>query len=174
LTEEYVSSRIERVPSLGQSLINDLARATAMLPTNTPMRLPEERLIQAVRSLVCEEAHHGHVVVIGHGGVSLLGWRPNGVRVFAILLHASKAWRVEQLARRYGIHHDEAARRIERTDEARKRYQRHYFDSDMYDARQYDLVLNTERIGLDAAIRSTVASVRELADEPSPAESHRR
>ncbi len=57
------------------------------------------------------------------------------------------AWRVAQLAQRYAIDADEARRRIERTDDARARFQKHYFDSDIYDCRQYDLVLNTESLG---------------------------
>jgi cytidylate kinase len=151
MSADYLSRSIERPPTLGESLIADLARASAMLHFNTEWRMPEAPLIDAVRSLVYESAETGHVVVIGHGGVSLLGWRPNGVRVLAILLQASAKWRVDQLARRFNISHAEAQRRIECTDAARRRYQQHYFDCDMYDSRRYDLVLNTERMGLELA-----------------------
>jgi cytidylate kinase len=152
ISTEYLARTCERPPSFGESLIADLARASAMLPFNTEWRMPDDPIIDRVRALVYECAAGGDVVVIGHGGVSLLGWRPAGIAVLAILLQAGTAWRMNQLARRYGIDHDEAQRRIERTDEARKRFLRHYFDNDMYDSRQYDLVLNTERLGLEAAI----------------------
>ena len=46
-----------------------------------------------------------------------------------------------------GLQRDEAARRIKRTDEARVRYQQHYFNAHMYDCTLYDLVLNTEVLG---------------------------
>jgi cytidylate kinase len=82
---------------------------------------------------------------LGAGGLSV-------GEAIAAALHAPQAWRIEQLARRYGIARDEARRRIERSDDARARYQRHYFDSDVYDSRQYDLVLNTESLGVDLAI----------------------
>jgi cytidylate kinase len=150
---------------LGESLIADLARASAMLPFNTEWRMPDDPIIDRVRSLVFECAERGHVVVIGHGGVSLLGWRPAGVEVLAILLQAGREWRVAQLARRYGIEPHDARRRVLRTDEARKRYLRHYFDSDMYDSRQYDIVLNTERLGLDLAISLALGAVRRVADD---------
>jgi cytidylate kinase len=152
ISTEYLARTCERPPSFGESLIADLARASAMLPFNTEWRMPDDPIIDRVRALVYECAAGGDVVVIGHGGVSLLGWRPAGIAVLASLLQAGTAWRMNQLARRYGIDHDEAQRRIERTDEARKRFLRHYFDNDMYDSRQYDLVLNTERLGLEAAI----------------------
>jgi cytidylate kinase len=135
--------------------------------------MPDDPIIDRVRSLVFECAAGGHVVVIGHGGVSLLGWRPAGVRVLAILLQAGTGWRVEQLARRCGIDRAEAQRRIARTDEARKRYLRHYFDNDMYDSRQYDLVLNTERMGLDLAIALAIAATRAMADDGGALQDHR-
>ena len=151
LAPEIVAERIERPPNAGEQLISDLAAATAMLPIPAA-QYRTEFIIETVRETVIESARAGHVVAIGHGGVSLLGWRPDGIPVLAILLRAGRAWRIEQLARRYAIASDEARRRIERSDEARARYQRHYFDSDVYDSRQYDLVLNTESLGVDVAI----------------------
>jgi cytidylate kinase len=148
---DYLAETIERPPSLGQSLIADLARASAMVQFSA-WQPPDEIIIESVRTLVFEYAAKGHVVVIGHGGPSLLGWRPAGVRVLAILLRAGRRWRIAQLGRRYAIDEADAQRRIERTDEARQRYQMHYFKSDMYDSRQYDLVLNTEALGLELAI----------------------
>lgn len=171
LSPDFVAQHIERPPSAGERLMADLAAATAMLPI-VPAQFPaEELIVEAVRDTVIEQARNGHVVVIGHGGVSMLGWRPNGIAVLAILLRAGRAWRVEQLARRYAIAPGEARRRIERTDDARARYQRHYFDSDVYDCRQYDLVLNTESLGLELAtsIATNVATVSAGAQaRPAP------
>jgi cytidylate kinase len=151
LSAEFVAQRIERPPNAGERLIADLAAATAMLPIPAAQLQPDELIVQAVRDEVIAQARRGDVVVIGHGGVSMLGWRPEGIPVLAMLLRAGRAWRIEQLARRFAIASDEARRRIERIDDARARYQRHYFDSDVYDCRQYDLVLNTESLGLELA-----------------------
>jgi cytidylate kinase len=167
MSPDYLARTVERPPTLGESLIADLARASAMLPFNTEWRMPDDPIIDRVRALVYEHAESGHVVVIGHGGVSLLGWRPAGIRVLAILLQAGSKWRVAQLARRFSIDHAEAQRRITRSDEARKRYQQHYFACDMYDSRQYDLVINTERMGLDLAIALSTTTARALAGDLS-------
>jgi cytidylate kinase len=165
MSTKFLGATVERPPTLGESLIADLARASAMLPFNTEWRMPDDPIIERVRAIVYECAEDGHVVVIGHGGVSLLGWRPAGVQVLAILLQAGNDWRVGQLSRRYAIDRQEAQRRIARTDAARKRYLRHYFDIDMYDSRQYDLVLNTERLGLDLAIGLATRAAHALAGE---------
>jgi cytidylate kinase len=159
LPRDYVAQRIERPPNAGERLMAEVAAASAMLPIPLFQDRDEDQLVDSVRDVVLDHANRGHVVVIGHGGVSMLGWRPNGVRVLAVLLRASRGWRVGQLARRYGIARDEAQRRIARTDEARARYVKHYFDMDLYDPTQYDAVLNTETIGLERAI----AIVRDLA-----------
>jgi cytidylate kinase len=165
VSTKFLGASVERPPTFGETLIADLARASAMLPFNTEWRMPDDPIIDRVRAIVFECAEEGHVVVIGHGGVSLLGWRPAGVRVLAILLQAGTDWRIDQLARRCAIDHTEAARRIARTDDARKRYLRHYFDIDMYDSRQYDLILNTERLGLDLAIALATQAARAAANE---------
>lgn len=164
-SNDFLNRTLEQPPKFGESLIATLARATAMMPGALTLKMPDERVIDAARALVVEQAQSGHVVVLGHGGVSMLGWRPAGVRVLAILLQAGRAWRIEQLTRRYVMDRGEAQRRVERTDEARKRYLRHYFDSDMYDSRQYDLVLNTERLGLDLAIALATDAARRTAEE---------
>jgi cytidylate kinase len=160
IAPEVVAERVERPPSAGEQLMSDLAAATAMLPIPAAQLHSAEFIIDTVRETVLEHARRGDVVVIGYGGVSLLGWRPEGIPVLAILLRAGRAWRIEQLARRYAIAGDEARRRIDRTDDARARYQRHYFDSDLHDSRQYDLVLNTESLGVElaAAIATSVAT----------------
>jgi cytidylate kinase len=163
LAPEIIAERIERPPSAGELLISDLAAATAMLPIPAVQVHSAEFIIDTVRETVIERARAGHVVVIGHGGVSLLGWRPDGIAVLAILLRAGRVWRIEQLARRYSITNDEARRRIERSDDARTRYQRHYFDSDVYDSRQYDLVLNTESLGVDLTISLATSVAIEYA-----------
>ena len=161
----YLERALERPPNLGESMISTLARATAMVPGASPLRMPDEQIIDAVRALVLDYAERGDVVVIGHGGVSLLGWRPLGTKVLSILLQAGREWRIEQLARRFEIGRDEARRRILRTDDARVRYQQHYFNSHMYDCALYDMILNTERLGLATAVELATAAARSLAAE---------
>jgi CMP/dCMP kinase len=159
---EYLESRLERPPKFGESLMATLARATAMVPGTSTLQMPDEQIIDAVRTLVLEQAQNGHTVVIGHGGVSMLGWRPTNIPVLSILLQAGKDWRIEQLARRYNIAREEAAQRIRSTDDARARYQQHYFNAHVYDCALYDMVLNTEVLGLENSVALAITAVRGL------------
>ena len=160
---DFLAERLERPPTMGDRLIADLAASSAMMWFVPPAEQPDEIIIATVREIVMEHAGRGHVVVIGHGGRSMLGWRPAGVPVLAILLRASRAWRVEQLARRYGIDAREAQKRIDRTDDARLRYQKHYFNSDLYDSRQYDLVLSAESLGLALTVEIATLAATSVA-----------
>jgi cytidylate kinase len=164
-SNEYLERTLERPPKFGESLIATLARATAMVPGATTLQMPDEQIIDAVRALVLEQAQNGHVVVIGHGGVSMLGWRPTNIPVLSILLQAGLEWRIEQLARRYNITRDDAIRRIKTIDAARVKYQQHYFNAHMYDCALYDLVLNTEVLGLDNAVALATTAVRALVTD---------
>lgn len=169
-SREHLAERIERPPSLGHTLMADLARAAAMLPMSGGVALPEETIIASVRGLVFEYAQQGHVVVIGHGGRSLFGWHPPEVRVLAILVHAGRAWRVARLTERLNIGAAEAERRIARVDEARQRFQKHFFDSNMYESRQYDLVLNSQTLGIELASALATQVARAFAGESLPAD----
>src|SRR6202011_3036980 len=100
LAPAFVAERIERPPTAGERLMADLAAASAMLPVPAVFTDPEELIVQTVRELVMEHARRGHVVVIGHGGVSMLGWRPAGIPGLAVRLRAGRTWRIETLARR--------------------------------------------------------------------------
>jgi cytidylate kinase len=159
---DYLERMLERPPKFGESLVATLARATAMMPGTQTMQMPDEQLIDTARTMVLEQARTRHVVAIGHGGAGMLGWRPKNTPVVAILLQAGRNWRIKQLARRFSIDLDEAAKRIKTTDDARVKYQKHYFNSNMYDCSLYDLVLNTEVLGLDNAVQVAKAAVLAL------------
>ena len=161
-SSDYLERTLECPPKFGESLIATLARATAMVPGASGLQMPDEQIIDAVRGFVLEQAQQGHVVAIGHGGVSLLGWRPTNIPVLSILLQAGLEWRIEQLARRYGITREDAKRRIKSIDEARVRYQQHYFNANMYDCALYDLVLNTEVLGLANSVALATTAVQTL------------
>jgi len=150
LTESYVAETAEQPRGLGGRLI-DVALASAMLGRPREYRPTDEQLLSAARELIVETASGGDVVVIGHGGPVLL--RPfERAQKLMILLYAGVDWRIAQVAQRFAVSADEARRRVERVDAARARYFQQNFGIHPYEARDYDLILNTERLGLDNAL----------------------
>lgn len=148
---EYLQSIQEAPPSFANTFMHDLARATALVQA-MEWKSTEETVLREIRALVLERATQGHVVLIGQGGSKLLAGSIPAHDLFSIFLHARREWRIEQVMQRFTWHREEATERVRRTDDLRRKYLQHFFSADLYDARTYDLVIDTERIGVDAAI----------------------
>jgi cytidylate kinase len=105
-------------------------------------------------------ALRGNVLIKGWGAATLLREVPNvlSVRVCAPMEH-----RVHVMMERLGRKDAHAIRAdIERFDAARGRTLRAYFNVEQEDARLYHMVLNTERLSIEAC----VDAICELAESP--------
>jgi cytidylate kinase len=156
---EYLRRVDEAPPSLASTFMQDIARATALVHA-MDIRSTENAVHDEILSIVLERAATGSVVLIGHGGASLLVPHVGRKDIFSLLLHASRSWRIGQVMERFGIGRTEAEQRVRQTDELRRRYVQHFFSTDIYDAHNYDLVLDTERTGMPAAIAIVLATLR--------------
>lgn len=155
---EYLQRIDEQPPSLASTFLRDIARASALVQA-MDVRSTEHAVHEEIRNIVLERARRGHVVLIGHGGARLLANHVPRAQIFSLLLHAQRHWRVRQVMQRFSIDAAEAEERVRRTDELRRRYMAHFFDADIYDAHHYDLVLDTERVGIPAAIEIAKAAL---------------
>jgi cytidylate kinase len=112
----------------------------------------------------CEEilglAQRGNVLIKGWGAATLLRDVP---QVISVRVCAPMDFRVRVMMERLGRTDANAVRgEIERFDAARTRSLRAYFDVEQEDARLYHIVLNTERLSIDACVNA----VCELAEGP--------
>lgn len=158
-TASYLEKIDERPPTAASSFMTDLARATALVQA-MEWRSTEHTVVDEIRTLVVERAENGHVVVVGHGGPQLLKGIVPPENVFSIMLHAHRTWRIRQVQKRWSLSLEEATERVRRTDELRKKYLQHFFAADLYDARAYDVVIDSERVGLEAAVELARSAVR--------------
>ncbi|HKW44656.1 MAG TPA: cytidylate kinase-like family protein [Candidatus Eremiobacteraceae bacterium] len=108
----------------------------------------EERLVQLTASIIEEHAHREPLVVIGRGAPVLLKERRD---VFRVFVAASVEGRVARICRRTGATHDEALRDIKKSDQHRAAYMQTYYHADWRDPGNYDLVVNTDRLGVELA-----------------------
>ena len=90
---------------------------------------------------------HGRAIIVGRGANFVL---PPGRR-FRIRIVAPEKKRVKKISADYGITLNEAKRRIIKTESARRAFIRKYFNADIADPLNYDLVINTGTISIDAA-----------------------
>ncbi|MBC5811704.1 MAG: cytidylate kinase family protein, partial [Candidatus Eremiobacteraeota bacterium] len=86
-----------------------------------------------------------------------LAGMPGLVRVF---LTASVAWRTERLMESFHFTRERAAAELVRTDAARRRVAKDHYKMTWGDPRNYDLILDTERFGVEGTVSIVVAAVR--------------
>lgn len=92
---------------------------------------------------------HGHALILGRGASFIL---PQEVSL-RVLVVAPLQTRIDNVMRGYGASSDEARRRVMRTEADRRAFIRKYFNADMTDPLNYDLVINTKNLSIDAAVK---------------------
>ena len=89
---------------------------------------------------------HGRAIIVGRGANFIL---PPEQR-FRVRVTAPQKLRIQNVARDYNISAEEAKRRIIKTESNRKAFIRKYFNADIADPNNYDLVINTSTLNIDS------------------------
>ena len=93
-------------------------------------------------------ARLGHVVLVGRGANAVTAGLSNVLHVRLVGPFERRCKHAESF---YHLSAEEAVKFVRTTDRAREQYMRRYFQIDINDPRQYDLTINTGRIGFEAA-----------------------
>jgi cytidylate kinase len=110
-------------------------------------------IIQAIE----ETADRGKVVIAAHAASHALASRADAIRV---LVTASPETRRARVAEEQGLGEKDAARAIERSDTARADYLKRFYGARRELPTQYDLVVNTDRLTPDEAVKLVVLAVK--------------
>jgi cytidylate kinase len=105
--------------------------------------------LQHLTQIVSAIGAHGHAIIVGRGASYIL---PKEV-CLRLLVIAPLEVRIQNVMRTYKVTDNEARRQVMRTEADRKAFIRKYFQADMMDPMNYDLVINTEHIDIDLAVR---------------------
>ena len=151
LDPEDVRRWDERVPSsfgFAQSLFDFY---------NKPL---DERLWQAQRDAIREMANHESCVIVGRNSEYILHEFDHCLHVFA---HAGFQRRVKRMSGMMpGVSLDQVASDVKQADRARKKNCEYYTRTVYGDSRNYDLTLNTEKLGIDKAVQLVLAAAEDL------------
>ena len=109
-------------------------------------------------AVILELASRRQTVIIGRGAQVVLKDVPQVVRARVV---APSRVRAARLSQTLGLDPEEARAHLERHDAERRALVRQIFDHDLRDWGLYNLVLNTESLDLDGAVRV----IRRLVDE---------
>jgi len=161
LPADAVAQREERAAGLLERLARTLAAgspemfiATAGAPRVEP---DEAAIVQLTERVIAEAAAHGRIVLVGRGAQAVLAQRPDALHAYVV---AGKAWRMQLAVERLGVNPAEVAKVVDETDRRRDQYVRTYYGRHRQDVVNYDMVVNTEKLGIDGAAALVVAEAR--------------
>lgn len=158
--DEKLPGFLQRLGSaLAASSIEDAMPAVPFSEQVPPMSM-HDRLVGLTRTLIQEAAERGNAVIVGRGAAFVLGKRPETLHV---QLHADLEARVRFILSRVeelppgeqqNTPLDEQSVRelCKSIDSARADYIRRLYRADWLDARNYDISLDTGRLGVDRTV----------------------
>ncbi len=129
--------------------------------------------IEAMHDYIYDLAIRNSLVILGRGGSILFRDYPPALHVRVV---AQFSHRVQKVMKLYDLNSETAVKLVKEKDREKKQYYRQVFDVNWDNLRGYELVLNTENIGLEDAADIIVSSYqihaepREIKDGPGSME----
>src|SRR5881397_1094339 len=161
LPPDAVAQREERAPGLLERLARTLAAGSPEMfiaTTGVPRVEPDEAaIVQLTERVIAEAAAQGRIVLVGRGAQAVLAQRPDALHAYVV---AGKPWRIRLAVERLGVIEPDAERVLDETDRRRDQYVRTYYGRPRQDVVNYDLVLNTEKLGIEGAAALVVTEAR--------------
>jgi cytidylate kinase len=139
VSEQLLATLDERGLSILEDWISSLVHNRHLWP---------DQYLQHLMNVIGTLGKHGRAVVVGRGANFVL---PPEQR-FRVRITASQRLRIENVVRDFNLSPDEAKRRVIKTESNRKAFIRKYFNADIADPTNYDLVINTETLTVDNAV----------------------
>lgn len=132
-------------------------RKNKVVGPDSPEYLSEDNLFELQAKTIREVAERESCIIVGRAADYVLRDNPDVVRVF---VHAPFEYCVQVLEERYGMPERDAKRVIREIDDARSRYYRVHTGNEWTDARNYDLCLNSARLGFDRCVDAIIAHMK--------------
>jgi cytidylate kinase len=110
-----------------------------------------------IRSVLEESAEQGNVVIVAHAASLALGGNPDVLRV---LITASPETRAKRVAEAQNVDEAEAKKIVERGDANRADYLKRFYSAGAESPTHYDIVINTDRVGVDDAAALILGAAR--------------
>jgi CMP/dCMP kinase len=150
LTVAEVRDREERVPSLVERLTSAMAMGSQewASPIAEAKRPTDEQLIEVTHHIVEEAIARGPLVVVGRGTQEMLAEREDTLHVFC---YAPRKALIARTIKREGVSAEEATRLVDNTNKDRDQWVRLHWERDRRAHENYDLSVNTERLGIEGA-----------------------
>lgn len=118
--------------------------------------LDDTRYLKGLQSIIKELARSQSVVIRGRGSQFILKDYP---MTFHVLTVASLDTRVKRVMESLKLNEESAKKEIARSDGSRRQFIKRYFQAELEDPVNYDLVLNTDYLSFEATASIVVDAV---------------
>ncbi len=151
MTPAEVSAREERVPSLVERMASAMALG---VPEVMPVvgdfvsQPSEERLVMVTRRVIEDAVRAGPAVLVGRGAQCMLAASTDALHVYC---YAPMEELVRYAVEVLGVPFPDAERKVTEMNRQREAWVRQHFKRDWRDLANYDLCVNTARLGVDGA-----------------------
>ena len=108
-----------------------------------------DQLHQAQSEIVREVAEEGSCVIVGRCADHVLRSRVPTLNIF---IHSEMAYKIERSVEEHNMPRDRAASLLTRRDKARAHHYRFYTDRKWGDSRNYDLCLDSGKLGVENCV----------------------
>jgi cytidylate kinase len=161
MTPAEVSAREERVPSLVERMASAMALGVPeMMPVvgDLAAQPSEERMVMMTQRVIEDAVRAGPAVLVGRGAQCMLAARADALHVFC---YAPTEELVRYAVEVLDIPFHEAGRKVAEMNHQREEYVKLHFKRDWRDLANYDLCVNTARLGLDGSAELVTQLARE-------------
>jgi cytidylate kinase len=113
--------------------------------------------LDRLQSVIYEVAKKGNAVFFGRGSQLML----NSFNcAFHVLVTGSTEKRVERLMKEMNIEKEIAEKILQRSDQDKRGFLKFAFNEDWLNPRLYDLILNTDKLSVESAVKMTIDAAR--------------
>lgn len=151
ISEEELESRDEKVPSYWKVILQSggYRNTDAYMPPHVFTQTDGD-LFKAEAEIIKQNAKEHSVVVVGRCGAYILREHPNHVNIF---LYGNSDFRGDRIQKQYDVSEEEAQKMMTQNDKERSRYIHTFTGKIMTEASQYDLSIDTSKIGVDHCVQ---------------------
>ena len=139
-----------------RSLLSGGYHGGALLSPESPDFTRDDNLFNYQAKIIRELAQEGSCVIIGRCADNILKEEPHAVRVF---VHAPASFCLQEAMKVNSLPQREVEKKIAQTDEYRAKFYHYYTGKDWNDARNYDLSLDSSRLGFDGTVEAILAYI---------------
>lgn len=151
ISAEEMALQDEKLPSFWDYVSKGsfVAPGVYIPPNMTTVSPTTGNIFEAEKAIIEHIADKDPAVIIGRCGFHILHDHPNCLKIF---LNSEREFRIQRVSELYNIPEATSVKIIEKSDRERTSYNKTFTGKEWADARNYDLSINTGKVGVDKTI----------------------